>query len=176
MGFISLWCLGGSPWAAARLGQLIKNVAHIEVGLVAIPQIAAGIVPLVERYVIGPGKPAGVADDRFLGQAGAGLVERSRVGLALLMTAPGTHATILATFEGSRDGASWYNLLTGLLSQPFTGHTVDTNGLAMSVALAQAGAVLPVRASFPYYRVGLAGNDAAADGAGRVGIQLVRES
>lgn len=151
----------------------MSRVENHAVYLPSIPQVASGTVPEAERYVLGPKRPAAVTADRFFEDKH--LVELFGANLVLLVTAPGTHTTITATVEASFDGVQWSSLL-GAVKSDLSGLTIDVNGVSVAVALAQAGVVLPVVGGFPYYRIGLAGDNVAADGAGSVRMHLTRQT
>ena len=159
----------------------MSNALTKSITLSAITQIVASTVPVVERRVIGPRQPAGLADDRFILQEPPSLVERPNLLWLLKVTDVGAHATFTATLDGSETGQatptdSWISLAFAVVSQPLTGLTINEFGLTASAALFTSGLALVARGSFPFYRIGLSGNAAAADGAGRFGVTFSRET
>lgn len=136
-----------------------------------IPQVVAGTVALANKFVIGSRNPNTAAASGFL-SADDKIQERYIADLLVLVTSAGTHANITATLEGSMDGVGWFGLQYLLGAVP-PGFTISAAGLVVPVAAAIAGYTLRFGARFPYYRIGLAG-DAAAGGAGEVGLTLSR--
>ena len=130
----------------------------------AIPQIAAGTVPAAEKRVfprqdVGPTESVGVR----------------RVQMAdIIIIDAGTHATFVATVEGSFDGVAFYNLAQAILNPNIAGLILDENGVAFSAAFGTAGLHLQLEVAFPIYRLGLAGDNAAADGSGTITLKQAR--
>lgn len=88
--------------------------------------------------------------------------------LAALVTDAGSHATFVLTIEGFVSG-EWVSLAGSSLNPNLpTGVTADENGLAIPGAIAVVGLALTFDTNFPKFRFGLAGDNAAADGAGFV--------
>ena len=118
-----------------------------------IPQIVAGTVPLVERslFEIAASGPVRIRHAAFL------------------VTDVGAHVNYVATIEGSYDGAQFFNLANAALNPILpTGVVLDENGVTIPTnAIATTGLVLVFQdLNFIKYRLGLAGDNVAADGSG----------
>jgi hypothetical protein len=73
------------------------------------------------------------------------------------------------TLEGSYDGNAWVDLLTGIPTiQDTTGVTIDSGGMHLTAARAQAGVNVPIDVAYPRIRAGLAGDNAAPGGTGYI--------
>lgn len=144
------------------------------VQLAQIPAVVSGTVAPADRRVLGDRNPyrSAIPDNRFVELDGASLNESPRAVALVRATDAGAHSNLIATFEGSLDGAGWYALHRGI-SDLEGALTVDVNGVTIPVAAALAGLVLPLPGTFPYYRIGLAG-DGVAGGVGEVGLMLFR--
>ncbi len=123
-----------------------------------IPQIAAGTVPLVAK--------------QLFEIAASGPI---RIGqLAMIVTDAGSHSNYVATIEGSYDGVTFFNLANAALNPTLpAGVTLTENGIVLpSNAVALVGLVLNFGSlNFLKYRLGLAGDNVAADGAGLLVIK-----
>lgn len=142
------------------------------VSLAAIPQVSSGTVPAAERRVVGGTKPAAVAEDRFF-QSDSMIQERLQVALLIKILTAGAHATFTSTIEGSFDGATWFGLQFSIA--PLTGLTIDANGVTFSAAIGLSGVALKCLGGFNFYRVGLAGDNVAANGTAIFGLLATRE-
>ena len=141
--------------------------------LSAIPQVAASTVPVAARRVVGVKKPQATAADVFGELPNAH--EYPTVDLLALVKTAGAHATITVTIEGSQDGVTWYGLALGLPAFAHAGFTVNGNGIAGAVALFLAGASIRVPGNWPYYRLGIAGDNVAANGTAEIGLRVSRD-
>ena len=130
----------------------------------AIPQISAGTVPAAEKRVF-PRQDVGPTES---------VAVRRVQQVNIIIIDAGAHATFVATVEGSFDGVAFFNLAQGILNPNVGGLTLDENGVAFSAALGTAGLHLQLEVAFPIYRLGLAGDNAAADGSGKITLKQAR--
>lgn len=117
------------------------------------------------------GGTVAVADRKVFNQSGGGITRIQQVGVKV--TGAGTHANLVATIEGSFDGATWYSLAISPLNPKLPAAIVLSDlGVAFPLAYGLAGFVLTFETAFTQVRLGLAGD--GAGGSGRVEHRSVR--
>lgn len=125
----------------------------------AIPQLVGGTVPVASRVVFPPA-PGGLLGD-------PPSTTRKVQGVEILITDAGAHTTFVATIEGSHDGVDFVNLAQAVKG-PATGLTLDENGVGFSAVEGTTGLFLELPVAFKHYRLGLGGDNVAANGAGKI--------
>lgn len=152
----------------------MSNRVYKPITLSAIPQVASSTVPVAQRRVIGATRPVAVAEDRFI--AVDRMIAERRIAevFALVLTA-GAHTAYTLTVEGSFDGVNFFALHYGV-AQIAAVVTSAATGIALSGAAGLAGYVARVPGGFPFYRVGLAGDNVAADGTAVYGMGFSRDN
>lgn len=167
----------------------MSNVERLIVSLAAIPEdlVVTDAVPDAEKFVFGPSRPSAVAANRFIEFPNTSLQERPRALWVTRVSDAGSHTNFTASVEASIDGISWFGLHAGILSPAPSAvfmatlivSEIGVRGPAdqfASGADLSGGLALPLRATWPFYRVGLAGDNAAADGAAEFGLLMSRDN
>lgn len=139
--------------------------------LAAIPQISSATVAVADRFVLGVRIPDSVSPAKFLQVPFTN--ERHAIDFGVLILTAGTHANFVATIEGSMEGTVWFGLQRQLA--PATGLTVGTPGISFAAAVGAPGFAVRLVGSWQFYRFGLAGDNAAADGTAELLLALTRD-